>query len=58
MLSVYSGASATPFPGSRGKEIAFRKGNGGPVLRRWRERRKVLELARLLAELDALAARR
>jgi hypothetical protein len=27
-----------------------------PMLRRWRERRKALELARLLAELDALAS--
>jgi hypothetical protein len=30
----------------------------GPMLRRWRDRRKVNELARLLAALDALAAER
>jgi hypothetical protein len=29
-----------------------------PMLRRWRDRRKLLELARLLAELDAYAERR
>jgi hypothetical protein len=29
-----------------------------PMLRRWREHRKLLELARLLAELDAYAERR
>jgi hypothetical protein len=28
------------------------------MLRRWRDRRKLLELARLLATLDAYAARR
>jgi len=28
------------------------------MIRRWRERRKLLELARLLAELDALAETR
>jgi hypothetical protein len=29
-----------------------------PMLKRWREKRKLLELARLLAELDAYAASR
>jgi hypothetical protein len=29
-----------------------------PMLRRWREKRKLLELARLLAALDAYAASR
>ena len=29
-----------------------------PVLRRWREKRKLLELAKMLAELDAIAEAR
>jgi hypothetical protein len=29
-----------------------------PMLKRWREKRKLLELAKLLAELDAYAATR
>jgi hypothetical protein len=29
-----------------------------PMLKRWRERRKLLELAKMLAELDALAEAR
>jgi hypothetical protein len=29
-----------------------------PMLRRWRDKRKLLELAKLLAELDAYAATR
>jgi hypothetical protein len=30
----------------------------GPMLRRWREKRKLLELAKVFAELDALAEAR
>jgi hypothetical protein len=41
----------------RGSGVPMVKGQG-PMLKRWRDRRKVNELARLLAALDALAADR
>jgi hypothetical protein len=49
MNPVYSGRFCVPAR----QESAFSKGTERAMLKRWREKRKLLELAKLLAALDA-----